>query len=104
MPKTAEPWLLTGLKEKLIKLGTKVVSHGRYVSRPIAADDRRYSVANRRTAGTARARMTGAGPSALGSEGVRLGASDVVEERMMSACCATWPPPEKPFLMAVREG
>jgi hypothetical protein len=32
MPKTAEPWLLTILREKLIKIGAKVVSHGRYVT------------------------------------------------------------------------
>ncbi len=31
MPETAEPWSLTSLKEKLIKIGAKVVSHGRYV-------------------------------------------------------------------------
>jgi hypothetical protein len=32
MPKTAEPWLLTILREKLIKIGATVVSHGRYVT------------------------------------------------------------------------
>ena len=31
MPKTAEPWSLTSLREKLVKIGAKVVSHGRYV-------------------------------------------------------------------------
>jgi len=31
IPKTAEPWSLTRLREKLIKIGAKVVSHGRYV-------------------------------------------------------------------------
>ena len=30
--KSALPWSLTSLKEKLIKIGTKVVSHGRYVT------------------------------------------------------------------------
>ena len=30
MPETAEPWSLTSLREKLIKIGAKVVSHGRY--------------------------------------------------------------------------
>jgi hypothetical protein len=30
MPKTAEPWSLTSLREKLIKIGAKVVSHARY--------------------------------------------------------------------------
>ena len=34
MPKTAEPWSLTSLREKLIKIGAKVVSHGRYVDVP----------------------------------------------------------------------
>jgi hypothetical protein len=32
MPKTAEPWSLTSLREKLIKIGAKVVSHNRYVT------------------------------------------------------------------------
>jgi hypothetical protein len=32
MPKTAEPWSLTSLREKLIKIGAKVVNHGRYVT------------------------------------------------------------------------
>jgi hypothetical protein len=32
MPKTAEPWSLTSLREKLIKIGAKVVRHGRYVT------------------------------------------------------------------------
>ena len=32
MPKTPQPWSLTRLKEKLIKIGAKVVSHGRYVT------------------------------------------------------------------------
>jgi Transposase DDE domain group 1 len=29
MPKTAEPWSLISLREKLIKIGAKVVGHGR---------------------------------------------------------------------------
>jgi len=32
MPKVAEPWSLTGLAKKLIKIGAKVVSHGRYTT------------------------------------------------------------------------
>jgi Transposase DDE domain group 1 len=36
MPKVAEPWSLTGLREKLIKIGAKVVSHGRYVTFQLA--------------------------------------------------------------------
>jgi hypothetical protein len=32
MPRTAEPWSLTSLREKLIKIGAKVVRHGRYVT------------------------------------------------------------------------
>ena len=32
MPETAELWLLTSLREKLIKIGAKVVSYGRYVT------------------------------------------------------------------------
>jgi hypothetical protein len=31
MPKAAQPWSLTSLRENLIKIGAKVVSHGRYV-------------------------------------------------------------------------
>ena len=37
MPKTAEPWSLTSLREKLIKIGAKVTSHGRYVIFRMAA-------------------------------------------------------------------
>jgi hypothetical protein len=36
MPKTAEPWSLTSLREKLIKIGARVVSHGRYVTFQLA--------------------------------------------------------------------
>jgi len=32
MPTTAEPWSLTSLREKLVKIGAKIVSHGRYTS------------------------------------------------------------------------
>ena len=32
MPKAAEPRSLTSLREKLIKIGAKLVSHGRYVT------------------------------------------------------------------------
>jgi Transposase DDE domain group 1 len=32
MPKTAEAWSLTSLRDKLVKIGAKVVSHGRYVT------------------------------------------------------------------------
>jgi Transposase DDE domain group 1 len=32
MPKRAPLWSLTSLREKLIKIGAKVVSHGRYVT------------------------------------------------------------------------
>jgi hypothetical protein len=32
LPKAAQPWSLTSLREKLIKIGAKVVSHGRYVT------------------------------------------------------------------------
>ena len=31
MPKPAEPWSVTSLREELIKIAAKVVSHGRYV-------------------------------------------------------------------------
>jgi len=36
MPKTVERWSLTSLREKLIKIGAKVVSHGRYVTFQLA--------------------------------------------------------------------
>ena len=32
MPVMAEAWSLTSMREKLIKIGAKVVSHGRYVT------------------------------------------------------------------------
>ena len=34
--KAAEPWSLTSLRERLIKIGTKVVSHGRNVTFQLA--------------------------------------------------------------------
>ena len=36
IPKTAETWSMTSLREKLIKIGAKVVSHGRYVTFQLA--------------------------------------------------------------------
>src|SRR6185503_14493790 len=36
MPKAAASWSLTSLREKLIKIGAKVVSHGRYVTFQLA--------------------------------------------------------------------
>ena len=65
MPKTAKPWSLTSLREKLIKIGAKVVSHGRYVTFQMAevAVPRqmfaRNPVADRPPARAARTRMTG---------------------------------------------
>ncbi len=32
LPKAVEHWSLTTLRERLIKIGAKVVSHGRYVT------------------------------------------------------------------------
>jgi len=36
MPKTVERWSMTSLREKLIKIGARVVSHGRYVTFQLA--------------------------------------------------------------------
>jgi hypothetical protein len=36
MPKAAEPWSLTSLREKLIKIGAKVVRHGCYATFQLA--------------------------------------------------------------------
>jgi Transposase DDE domain group 1 len=36
IPKTVERWSMTSLREKLIKIGAKVVSHGRYVTFQLA--------------------------------------------------------------------
>ena len=36
MPKTVERWSMTSLREKLIKIGAKVVRHGRYVTFQLA--------------------------------------------------------------------
>jgi hypothetical protein len=36
LPKTVERWSMTSLREKLIKIGAKVVSHGRYVTFQLA--------------------------------------------------------------------
>jgi hypothetical protein len=58
MPKTAEPWSLTSLREKLIKIGAKVVSHGRR-GRGAAADVPGNPVADRPAAGAAGTGITG---------------------------------------------
>ena len=31
LPEAVKPWSLTNLREKLVKIGAKVVRHGRYV-------------------------------------------------------------------------
>ena len=55
-----EDWSLTSLKEKLIKIGAKVVSHGRYVAFQMAEvaipakSVRRHPTDDRRTAAAAR--------------------------------------------------
>jgi hypothetical protein len=36
LPKATEAWSLTSLREKLIKIGAKVVRHGRYLTSQIA--------------------------------------------------------------------
>ncbi len=36
LPKGVEHWSLTTLREKLVKIGAKVVSHGRYVTFQLA--------------------------------------------------------------------
>ncbi len=36
LPKEVERWSLTTLREKLIKIGAKVVRHGRYVTSQLA--------------------------------------------------------------------
>ena len=36
MPKTVERWSMTSLREKLIKIGAKVIRHGRYVAFQLA--------------------------------------------------------------------
>ncbi len=36
LPKEVEYWTLTTLREKLVKIGAKVVSHGRYVTFQLA--------------------------------------------------------------------
>ncbi len=36
LPKEAEHWSLTTLREKLVKIGAKVVRHGRYVTFQLA--------------------------------------------------------------------
>jgi hypothetical protein len=36
IPKATEPWSVTSLREKLIKTGAKVISHGRYITFQLA--------------------------------------------------------------------
>jgi hypothetical protein len=64
IPTTAEPWSLTSLREKLIKIGAKVVSHGRYVTfqmAEVAASRQMFQEtdAHRPVAGAAHSTMRG---------------------------------------------
>src|SRR5712691_9361749 len=64
MPKAAVSWSLTSLREKLIKVGAKVVSHGSYHvpngrGRGVMANVRGYPVAHRPAASAARAGVRG---------------------------------------------
>ncbi len=36
LPKGVEHWSLTALREKLVKIGAKIVAHGRYVTFQLA--------------------------------------------------------------------
>jgi hypothetical protein len=91
MPAGAEPWSLTSLREKPIKIGAKVVSHGRYVMFQMAevagatADVPRHPAADRPTAGTAGTSMTGRWGQMRQTEtaGVRL------DERKTMGCNAS---------------
>jgi hypothetical protein len=75
IPKTAEPWSLTSLREKLIKIGAKVVSHGRYVTfqmAEVAVPRQMFADILSLIAqlpGATGAVVTSAGPSALSNEG-----------------------------------
>ena len=77
MPKTVERWSMTSLREKLIKIGAKVVSHGRYVTFQLAEvavprqTVRRNPVADRPAARTACAGMTSAEVRGIGKSGER---------------------------------
>ena len=75
MPKTAEPWSLTSLREKLIKIGARVVKprtlrdlpDGR--SRGAATDVRRHAGAERPAAGAARVGMRASETAAAAPRG-----------------------------------
>ena len=75
LPNVAEPWSLTSLREKLIKIGAKVVSHGRYVTFQMAevAVPRQIVcgnlVAHRPATGAARSGMTAAVSDETDDEG-----------------------------------
>jgi len=44
LPKEVEHWSLTPLREMLVKIGAKVVSHGRYVTFQVRADYQNYAI------------------------------------------------------------
>jgi len=50
----AQRWSLTALKDKLIKIGAKVVSHGRYVIFQMAEVAPSYGKCSRRFCGSSR--------------------------------------------------
>ena len=98
MPKAAKLWSLTSLREKLVKIGAKVVSHGRYVAFQMAevrCRGRCSPIADRPATGTARAGMSGARSSAPGSQGRGMPWCKQIG-RASALRCFSWRP-QSPF-------
>jgi hypothetical protein len=69
-----EPWSLTSLRERLIKIGAKVISHGRQVTfqmggHPVAAHIQGHPNADWPALGAARDSVRGAGTHATNNDG-----------------------------------
>jgi len=96
IPKAAEPWSLTSLREKLIKIGRegrqpralRHLSDGR--GRGVATDVRRHPVTDLPAAGTARPGMRGAGVTCGKRRGEKC--ASVQAKRRMSAFWSRQPP------------
>src|SRR5262245_40627937 len=93
-------WSLTTLKEKLIKIGAKVVSHGRYIVFQMAKSQSHGRCSRRfchlsRNCGCCRHRHR--------HETSDLHASTATNGRSASECHAKWPPCMPAMLLGSRE-
>ena len=88
-PEPIKDWSLTSLKEKLIKIGAKVVSHGRYVAFQMA--EGRHSTANVPGDFAADRGTTAAATTSAGVRRPMVMRSRATDRRSASKCQRKWP-------------